>query len=69
MSKRKLEKTVLHELRALNDTIDEKIIKGLSYSRESRRHKFLLSSLSQLRKADSRGSWFGRSFSLSSFIF
>ncbi len=69
MSKRKLEKTVLHELRALNDTIDEKIIKGLSYSRESRRHKFLLSSLSQLRKADSRGSWFVRSFSLSSFIF
>ena len=71
MSKQNLEKELRHELEALNDQIDRKIIKGLSYVREANRHKFLLSSLARLRRsAHSRSSWFTRSFSLvSTFIF
>ncbi len=30
------------EIRRLNERIDRKIIRGLSYSPEARRHKFLL---------------------------
>ena len=71
MSKQNLEKTLRRELEALNDVIDRKIIKGLSYAREARRHKFLLSNLASLRRASRpHAGWFSKSFSLvSTFLF
>ena len=65
MSKQNFEKALIKELEVLNDVIDQKIIKGLSYSRESRRHKSILFNLSNIRK-EGRGdsSWFARSFSI-----
>ena len=70
MSKQNLEKTLLRELEILNDQIDEKIIKGMSYVREARRHKFILSNLASIRRASRSQSWFGRSFGfVSTFIF
>ena len=76
MSKQNLEKELRSELEALNDQIDRKIIKGLSYVREARRHKFLLGSLARLTspsaswRRPARSGWFTRSFSLvSTFLF
>ena len=71
MSKQNLEKEVRKELEALNDQIDRKIIKGMSYAREARRHKFLLGSLSRMRRSQSvRSGWLTRSLGLvSTFIF
>ncbi len=66
MSKNNLEKTLKSELEILNDVIDRRIIKGLSYAREARRHRFLLQSLSQIRRSQS--SWMTRSFSSFSII-
>ena len=67
MSKQNLEKTLKKELEILNDQIDQKIIKGLSYAKESRRHKFILQSLINLRRSENSGSgWFSRSFNLAS---
>lgn len=60
MSKYNLERALIRELEALNDIIDSKIIKGLSYAREARRHKFLQSSLYRLRQSD-RSGWLLRS--------
>jgi len=64
MSKYNLERILRRELEALNDTIDAKIIRGLSYAREARRHKFIQSSLHKLRRNDKSG-WLLRSLSLS----
>ncbi|HAO64937.1 TPA: hypothetical protein DCQ44_03085 [Candidatus Taylorbacteria bacterium] len=71
MSKQNLEKAFRQELEVLNDIIDQKIIKGLSYVREARRHKFLLSSIARLRRVSgTQSGWFSKSFSLvSTFIF
>jgi len=69
MSKQNLEKVLRDELHALNDTIDRKIIKGLSYVKEARRHKVIIDSILSLRRHQSRGSWFARSFGFASFIF
>ncbi len=73
MSKQNLEKTLRSELEVLNDQIDEKIIKGLSYIREAKRHKFILCSLKGLDNEINRevnSGWFGRPLSLSNvFIF
>jgi len=75
MSSQHLEKTLRVEIAKLNDLIDEKIIKGLSYAKESRRHKFLLINLANLRRSTQysrakESNWFLRSFSvMSSFIF
>lgn len=65
MSKQNLEKILRRELEALNDQIDEKIIKGLSYAREAKRHKFLLSSLANVRReVRSNSGWLTRTFSI-----
>ena len=65
MSKQNLEKALRRELEVINDIIDQKIIKGLSYGREARRHKFLLSSIANLRRATrTHSGWFSKSFSL-----
>ena len=64
MSNRILEKKLRRELEALNDQIDEKIIRGLSYVRESRRHKFIVNSLANLRRSTSISShWLFKTFS------
>jgi hypothetical protein len=71
MSKQNLEKALRSELEVLNEVIDRKIIKGLSYTKEARRHKFLLSNIVDLRRASrSRSSWFSKSFGfVSTFLF
>ena len=45
MSKQKLERVIRREIQTLNETIDWKIVKGLPYQQEARRHKFLLRQL------------------------
>ena len=64
MSKYKLEKKLVRELEILNDTIDQRIIKGQSYNIETKRHKFLLQSLAELRRENQRFSWLARSLNL-----
>ncbi len=64
MSKQNLEKILRSELEVLNDIIDHKIIKGLSYAREAKRHKFILSKLAEVKKENrSANNWLGRAFS------
>ena len=68
MSKHQIIKSLKHEIRKVNRIIDHKIIQGLPYYNESRRHKFLMSQLDRL--APKRQSWFGRSLSfVSMFMF
>ncbi len=66
MSKQTFEKTLVRELEVLNDIIDRKIVRGLSYAREARRHKTILMNLSNIRRAKSN--WMVRSFSSFSLI-
>ncbi len=63
MSKYNLERMLRRELGTLNDIIDAKIIRGLSYAREARRHRFLQSSLYRLRQSD-RSGWLARSLGI-----
>ncbi len=63
MSKYNLEKALRRELEILNDTIDRKIMRGVSYSAESKRHKYVVMSLANLRRSQVSG-WFGRSLSI-----
>lgn len=56
------------EIEKLNSTIDLKIIKGLPYRAEARRHKFLMSQFNSFEKK-SRASIFTKSFQVfASFI-
>lgn len=65
MSKQNLEKVFRQELEVLNDVIDQKIIKGMSYAKEARRHKFLLSNIANLRRVSRvQSGWLSRSFGL-----
>jgi hypothetical protein len=68
MSKQNLEKELKKELTILNYVIDQKILKGRSYSKEARRHKIILASLNNLKALSNRSSWFGRSISSFSLI-
>lgn len=54
MSKYQALKTIRAEIEKLNQDIDLKIIKGVSYRREAMRHKFLIGQLSRIapRKFD-----------------
>ena len=63
MSKYNLEKTLRNELGVLNDVIDRKIVRGLSYAREAKRHKYVVSNLSRIQRAE-RSGWFFRALSL-----
>lgn len=63
MSRYNLERVLRRELRELNEQIDLKIIKGLSYAREARRHRFIMDSLARVRRENS-ASWLTRSFSI-----
>lgn len=69
MSKQNFEKALRDELEILNDTIDRKIIKGLPYAREARRHKMILSRILDMRRNQNRSGWFSRSFGFTSFFF
>ena len=68
-----LRRTIRTELEALNRRIDQKILRGLSYANEARRHKFLLARLYDLNRQISnvaQRNWFSRSFGLvSTFLF
>ncbi|MES3004540.1 MAG: hypothetical protein V4690_00335 [Patescibacteria group bacterium] len=68
MSKQNLERVLLRELDFINDEIDKKIIRGLSYAKEARRHKFILNRLSDIRRAQDGNGWFARSFNTFSII-
>ncbi|MES2214223.1 MAG: hypothetical protein V4465_02425 [Patescibacteria group bacterium] len=57
MSKHNIEKMLRRELEVLNNTIDQKIMKGQSYMKEATAHKYLLARISQMKKA-SRGGFF-----------
>jgi hypothetical protein len=63
MSKIELLKTVRKEIRALNRAIDIKIIQGLSYRDEARRHKFLLMQENHLARR-THMNWFGKMASM-----
>lgn len=61
MSKQKLITTIHTELEKINEQIDLKIIQGLEYKRESKRHKFLVSHLTQvIRGEETKRSWVNR---------
>lgn len=50
MSKEKLVKTISKEIEEINETIDLKVIRGVSYRTEARRHKLLHSMLLDVTK-------------------
>jgi hypothetical protein len=58
MSKHQAIKTIRTEIERLNQEIDLRIIKGVSYKREALRHKFLMNQLARL--APRRSNWFGK---------
>ncbi len=43
-------KTIQSELERINQEIDMKILRGLSYKKEAKHHKFLLTHLSELQR-------------------
>ena len=69
MSKQKLITTIHTELEKINEQIDLKIIQGLEYKRESKRHKFLVSHLTQVIRGGTKRSWSNRlSHMMASFL-
>ena len=62
MSKHKLITTINRELKDINEVIDWKIIKGLPYKREAKRHRLLLGMLSGANKISERPIWRFASF-------
>ena len=50
MSRYQLQKTIKKELKDLNWRIDMKIVRGLPYRTEARRHKFLVMQFNRLKK-------------------
>lgn len=63
MSKNQTTKAIRAEIERLNRDIDLKIIRGLSYKKESLRHRFLMNRLAEL---EPRRSWLGRSLQFAS---
>jgi hypothetical protein len=61
MSSNTFKKAIERELRKLNEEIDSKIVKGLSYMKESKRHKALLRQLNSFKR---HTNLFQRSFNL-----
>ena len=65
MSKEKLVKTISREIAEINETIDMKVIRGVPYKREAKRHKLLVSMLSDIgRRAQAQSRWSFASFLL-----
>ena len=65
MSKEKTIHELLHEIKIINEKIDMKIIRGKSYKKEAKRHKFLVAHLDILSRRTVRtpGLRVARSFS------
>jgi hypothetical protein len=63
MSKITLAHNLRKEIKKLNREIDMKIIKGLPYKAEARRHKFLVSQFYGFYESSKR-SWFQRTFNV-----
>lgn len=61
MSKHQALRVIKSEIKKLNQEIDIRIIKGLSYKDLSKRHKLLMSQLNNMTSH----SWFSRSFGFS----
>jgi hypothetical protein len=66
MSKHQTIKAIRTELERLNQEIDLRIIRGVSYAAQARRHKLLKSQLARLSPGTS--SWFGRLGFVSAFM-
>lgn len=65
MSKIVLEKNIKSELKKINEVIDMKIIRGMSYRREALRHRFLLYRLGDLHRLSKfHSNWFQRSINV-----
>ncbi len=64
MSNYTFKKAMMTELRKLNEEIDKKIVKGLSYIKEARRHKSILRQLDKLEKRKNSFHFFQKSFNL-----
>ncbi len=62
MTQLNLERSLRAQLETLNDIIDRKIVRGVSYAREAREHKQILTRLSNLKR--NRSLWSFRSLSL-----
>lgn len=62
MTQLNLERTLRKQLEVLNDIIDSKIVRGLSYAKEAREHKYILNKLTTLKR--SRSNWMYRTLSL-----
>jgi hypothetical protein len=54
---------LVREIKKLNNDIDLKIIKGLPYKAEARRHKFLVSQFYGFYET-TKSSWFKRTFNV-----
>ncbi len=50
MSKSEVIHNLKSEIKRLNRSIDEKIVRGLAYSREARQHKLLRAQLSLIKR-------------------
>ncbi len=61
MSSNTFKKAIERELQKLNEEIDNKIVKGLSYVKESKRHKALLRQLDSFKR---HSNLFQKSFNL-----
>jgi hypothetical protein len=66
MSKEKLITTINREIEDLNEQIDWKVIKGMPYKREAKRHKLLVSMLQDVRRHTAQAA---RGGSIFSFLF
>lgn len=67
MSKYQLTKEIQKELDILNRRIDDKILRGVSYGNEAKRHKMLLAQLTRFNRHSSGKGIFARMFSGFSF--
>ncbi|MDE2041111.1 MAG: hypothetical protein KGI59_01855 [Patescibacteria group bacterium] len=56
MSKHQTKKIIRAEIERLNQEIDLRIIRGVSYRREARRHRFLMTQLARLNSSGFLGS-------------
>ena len=66
MRKHQTIKTIRRELDKLNQEIDLRIIRGMSYAREARRHKFLIM---QLKRLSPQRTMFGSFSFMHTFMF
>ena len=64
MNKYEVAKHLEKEIDRVNEVIDRRIIHGLSYQQEARKHKLLLVRLSHIRRGAPLGWSFERVFSL-----